>query len=110
MINNRIYSLLGLAMKAGKVASGEFMTEKAVKTSMAHLVIVAGDASANTKKNFTDMCAYYHVPVVIFGSKEGLGAALGKELRASLAVNDEGFAKALTQRISAAGNETEVKA
>jgi ribosomal protein L7Ae-like RNA K-turn-binding protein len=45
-------------MKAGKVASGEFMTEKAVKTSMAHLVIVAEDASANTKKMFSDMCTF----------------------------------------------------
>lgn len=109
MINKRIYSLLGLAMKAGKVASGEFMTEKSVKTSLAHLVIVAEDASANTKKNFNDMCTYYHVPIVIFGTKDGLGSALGKELRASLSVNDEGFAKALVQRIEAAGNETEVK-
>lgn len=109
MINNRIYSLLGLAMKAGKVASGEFMTEKAVKSSMAYLVIVAEDASANTKKMFNDMCTFYHVPIAVYGTKEGLGAALGKELRASVAVTDEGFAKALKQRIDAAGNETEVK-
>ena len=109
MINNRVYSLLGLAMKAGKVASGEFMTEKAVKTSMAHLVIVAEDASANTKKMFSDMCTFYLVPIVFFGTMTGLGAALGKELRASAAVSDEGFANALKQRIDAAGNETEVK-
>lgn len=109
MINNRVYSLLGLAMKAGKVSSGEFMTEKSVKASMAHLVIVAGDASANTKKMFNDMCTFYYVPIAVYGTKEGLGAALGKELRASVAVTDEGFAKALKQRIDAAGNETEVK-
>lgn len=107
-MNNRIYSMLGLAMKAGKIASGEFMTEKAVKTSLACMVIVAEDASANTKKQFKDMCTFYKVPFVVYGTKEGLGAALGKELRASLAVNDEGFAKALAQRIEAAGNETEV--
>lgn len=101
--------MLGLAMKAGKIASGEFMTEKAVKTSLAHMVIVAEDASANTKKQFKDMCTFYHVPMAVFGTKEGLGAALGKELRASLSVNDEGFAKALMQRMEAAGNETEVK-
>lgn len=109
MINNRVYSLLGLAMKAGKVASGEFMTEKAVKTSLTYLVIVAEDASANTKKMFNDMCTFYRVPIAFFGTKEGLGAALGKELRASVAITDEGFAKALKQRIDAAGNETEVK-
>ena len=38
-------SLVGLAAKAGKVVSGEFATEKAVKTQKAFLVIIAQDAS-----------------------------------------------------------------
>ena len=33
--------MVGLATKAGKVASGEFMTENAVKSGMAYLVIVS---------------------------------------------------------------------
>ena len=32
--------MIGLAMKAGKVASGEFSTEKAVKERKAYMVIV----------------------------------------------------------------------
>ena len=32
--------MIGLAQKAGKVASGEFSTEKAVKTGKAYTVIV----------------------------------------------------------------------
>ena len=35
--------MIGLAQKAGKVASGEFSTEKAVKTGKAYTVIVADD-------------------------------------------------------------------
>ena len=50
--------MIGLAQKAGKIVSGEFATEKAVKTGKAALVIVAGDASENTKKMFTNMCAF----------------------------------------------------
>ena len=42
-------SLLGLAMKAGKVVSGEFATEKAVKGKTAFLVLIAEDASENTR-------------------------------------------------------------
>ena len=42
--------MIGLAQKAGKVASGEFSTEKAVKTGKAYTVIVADDSSDNTKK------------------------------------------------------------
>ena len=33
--------MLGLAMKAGKVSSGEFATEQAVKSGSAYLVILA---------------------------------------------------------------------
>lgn len=58
--------MLGLAAKAGKVASGEFMTENSVKTGMAALVIVATDASDNTKKKFRNMCEFYEVPMYEF--------------------------------------------
>ena len=46
----KILNMIGLAQKAGKVASGEFSTEKAVKTGKAYTVIVADDSSDNTKK------------------------------------------------------------
>ena len=67
--------------------------EKAVKSGSAYLVIVAEDASDNTKKEFFNMCNFYHVPVCCYGTKEQLGHAMGKEMRASLAVTDEGFSK-----------------
>ena len=50
--NNKVLSLLGLATKAGKIASGEFSTEKSVKSGKGFLVLVAADASENTKKKF----------------------------------------------------------
>ncbi|MBQ7795311.1 MAG: ribosomal L7Ae/L30e/S12e/Gadd45 family protein [Lachnospiraceae bacterium] len=91
----RILGLLGLAAKAGKVQSGEFSTEKAVKSGRGFLVIVSEEASENTKKMFRNMCTYYEVPYYEFGGKEELGHALGKEMRASLAIQDEGFSKAI---------------
>lgn len=96
---NKVLSLLGLAMKAGKVKSGEFAVEKAVKTGLAYLVIVSDAASDNTRKKFSNMCLYYEVPVYFYGSKEELGACIGKEFRASLAVTDENFAKAIETQI-----------
>ena len=98
----RVYSLLGLAEKAGRVKSGEFMTEESVKSGKAFLVIVADDASDNTKKNFVDMCKYYETDCIVFGSKERLGHAIGKEMRASLAVIDAGFSKSIQKQISTA--------
>ncbi|MBU9736907.1 L7Ae/L30e/S12e/Gadd45 family ribosomal protein [Diplocloster agilis] len=96
---NKVLSLIGLATKAGKTASGEFSTEKAVKSGKASLVIVADEASDNTKKMFRNMCTYYKVPVYFFGSKEELGHAMGKEMRASLALLDAGFAKAVEKEL-----------
>ena len=92
---NKFFGLLGLATKAGKVQSGEFSTEKAVKSGRAFLVIVSEDASDNTKKMFRNMCTYYKVPIYLFGTKEELGHAMGQEFRASLSVEDAGFAKSM---------------
>lgn len=95
LTQNKVFSYIGLATKAGKVVSGEFSTEKAVKEKKARLVIVASDASDNTKKMFTNMCTYYKVPIYFIGDKETLGHAMGKQFRASLALNDQGFANAI---------------
>jgi ribosomal protein L7Ae-like RNA K-turn-binding protein len=96
----KIYSLLGLATRGRNIVSGEFMTEKAVKEGTAYLVIVGEDASDNTKKMFQNMCHFYQVPIYIFGKKEELGHAMGKELRASLAVTDSGIAKSLVKLLN----------
>ena len=66
MKQNKIYSLLGLAMRGRNLVSGEFQTEDAVKKGSAMLVIVAEDVSANTKKLFHDKCSYYEVPAELF--------------------------------------------
>lgn len=99
MKQNKALSLVSLATKAGKTVSGEFATEKAVKDFTAELVLVAGDASDNTKKKFKNMCDFYEVPIYFYGDKDTLGHAMGKEFRASLAVTDEGFAKGIRKHL-----------
>lgn len=100
MSQDRVLSFLSLAAKAGKLASGEFSTEKAVKEGRAHLVFVAGDASENTKKKFRNMCEFYEVPIYFYADKDTLGHAMGKEFRASLAVVDESFAKGIIEKLN----------
>lgn len=102
MQKDKILSMLGLAAKAGKIASGEFSTEKAVKSGQAFLVVISAEASENTKKMFRNMCSFYQVPIGIYASKEELGHAIGRQYRASLAVLDEGFAKNLVERLKIA--------
>lgn len=91
--------MIGIATKAGKTVAGEFSTEKAVKEGRAYLVIVAENASDNTKKKFQNMCDYYNVMLKVFSDKDRLGDACGKEFRASLAITDEGLANAVRKQI-----------
>lgn len=100
---NKVFGLLGLATKAGKVQSGEFSTEKSVKSGKARLVIVSDESSENTKKMFRNMCTYYEIPYFEFGGKEELGRAVGKRMRASLAVLDQGFSEAIEKQLSMNG-------
>lgn len=99
MIPDKVLSLISLATKAGKTASGEFSTEKEVKCGRAALVIVAKDASDNTKKKFKNMCDFYQVPIYFYADKDTLGHAMGKQFRASLAILDEGFAKGIRKHM-----------
>jgi len=86
-------------MKAGKLLSGDETCERAVKAEKVKLVIIAGDASSNTKKKFTDICKYRDVEARFYGEKELLGRYIGKEIRSVIAIVDKGFAKKLMEMI-----------
>lgn len=91
----KLLSLLGLAQKAGKLVSGEQAVEIAVRGGKAKLLIMAADCSANTKKSYTNMAAYYNVPLYETLTREDLGACIGKHHRAAIVVTDAGFSQAL---------------
>lgn len=95
-----VYSLMGLSMRQGAVESGSFSAEKTIKAGSAKLVIIAEDASDNTKKEFTDMCTYYHVPFCIFGTKDTLGHAIGKEFRVIMALTNPGLSEKISEQIN----------
>lgn len=95
----KVLSMLGLAARSRNVVSGGFATEDAVKAGKACLVLVAGDASDNTKKKFQNMCEFYEVPFYQFGEKETLGHSMGKQERTSLAVTNAGFADSIRKHL-----------
>ena len=96
---NKVYSLLGIAMRGRNLVSGEFQTLEAVKKGSVMLVIIAEDASDNTRKLFSDKCSFYEVPVIRYGTKEGLGRAIGKDMRSSVGVCDAGLADAVIKQL-----------
>ena len=100
MKQNKVLSLLGIAMRGRNLVSGEFQTLDAIKKGSAMLVIIAEDASDNTKKLFTDKCSFYEVPVKQYGTKQELGRAIGKDLRSSIGVCDAGLADAIIKQLN----------
>ena len=97
LARDKVLSLISLATKAGRCASGEFMTEGQTKSGRASLVVVAEDASDNTKKLFFNKCKYYKIPCFVYGSKQELGEATGNVSRASIAITDRGFSETINR-------------
>lgn len=91
----QVKNLLGLAQRAGKLLSGEGTVESALRRGKVKLLIIAADASANTRKLFTNMAAGAHVPVYLCGTKEELGLAIGKSHRSAVAITDINFVRGL---------------
>ncbi len=96
---DNVLSMLGIAAKAGGVVSGGYQTEHAVKAGGAYLVIIAEDASENTKKKFRNMCGFYKTRIICYSDGETLGRAIGKEYRVCLALTDKGLAEAVQTRL-----------
>ena len=105
-MSNKIYSFLGLAMKAGALVSGEDACERAIKSEKALLVIVACDASKNTIKKFSDICTYRSVQIRYFGNKDLIGRYIGKGSRSVVAVTVSGFAAKLVEMIDMDNKES----
>ncbi|PTJ90537.1 YlxQ family RNA-binding protein [Staphylococcus simulans] len=99
MNKSNILNFLGLAMRAGKVKSGESVILTEIKKRKTSLVILSEDASSRTTKEISQKCESYHIPLRIFGTREELGQALGKSSRVNIAIMDNGFAKKLLSMI-----------
>ncbi len=99
MNEDKILNLLGLAQRAGKVISGDFIVEKSMKRKEPKLVLLAGDCASNNEKKYNQLAETHHIPLRSIGTKEILGTAIGKEVRVVVAVLDDGFAKALLKEI-----------
>ncbi|NLW02973.1 MAG: 50S ribosomal protein L7ae [Clostridiaceae bacterium] len=103
MEENRIYSFIGLAKKAGGVAAGDYAAEYAIKCGKAACVILAQDASPNTANKYRNYCGSSGVKLISFGTKKGLGRILGKDEYSVVVVTDKRFSGRLEEMIKEAG-------
>lgn len=86
-------SVLSLAKKAGKLVSGSFQTSESIRMSDALLVIIATDASRNTKNRFSGQCTLKRIEFIEAFDRRTLGQAIGKDWISVVALTDENFKK-----------------
>jgi ribosomal protein L7Ae-like RNA K-turn-binding protein len=103
---NKALSALGMAMRAGKLVTGDETVLKAVRGGKVRLVIMAADASDNTKKKYRDKCATFEVALIEAFDRAALGAAIGKEERVLIGIADSGFASMIRKALI---NQSEVE-
>lgn len=96
---NKVYSMLGLARKGGKISIGFDASCGDIKTKTSVLALIAEDASEKTKKNIKFECTKYDCRYIEYGEKELLGKCLGKKMVSVLSINDENIAVYLLNNI-----------
>jgi ribosomal protein L7Ae-like RNA K-turn-binding protein len=94
-MNPKLAQMLGLAMRARKVITGEELVVTAIRNRQAKLVLLASDASANTVKKVSDKCLYYEVPLYTLSDRFALGRAIGKDARVTVAITDSKMAESI---------------
>jgi ribosomal protein L7Ae-like RNA K-turn-binding protein len=80
-------------MKSGNLIFGYNNCIVEIKKDKCRMVIVAGDASDNTREKFLQICISKKLPCFVFGTKEELGFSIGKFPTSVIAIKDEGMSK-----------------
>ncbi len=91
-------STVGIAVRAGKVVSGEDAVVETIRNAKAHLVVLANDAGKNTTKKINDKCLHYNVLVIGDYTINEISKAIGKSNRVVIAITDKGFAQSLIKK------------
>ena len=98
---DNILSLLGLALRGGRLVMGEEPVEGVARARDARVLLLASDAADNTRRrieHFADegRCMWLRVPF----TKEEVGRALGRTSVAVAAITDIGLAAAVARRLA----------
>ncbi|MGX7111327.1 L7Ae/L30e/S12e/Gadd45 family ribosomal protein [Gemella cuniculi] len=100
---NKIYNLLGLMQRAGKLITGEDLIIKNLKNRKIKLLVITEDCGVNTKKKLVDKSNFYSVDYIIFSSIEDISVAIGRDNRVAVGITDDGFIKKFKQLLEEGG-------
>ena len=99
-MSDRVLVFIGLAARAGKLVYGSEAGSIAVRQRRAELVIVAQDASGNTKKLMYNKCSSNSVIICEYSDMQSLGNAVGKGVVSVIGITDKGFAKEILNKMN----------
>lgn len=88
-------NILGLAHRASKVIVGTEKTVLALRKGYVKLVILATDASDNTRKKIHDKARTYGTRVIETISTKRMSHAIGKRGIKVIGITDQGFSRLL---------------
>lgn len=106
-MTEHILSMLGLALKAGRVEVGEEPVGAAVRAKKARVIFVAQDAAPSSVRRAQSFARTGStLCVTLPADKDALGRSLGRSSVAMCAVTDIGFAESLVKKLAALDSET----
>lgn len=96
---NKVYGLLGICSKAGKLVVGTEAVIEAINKRQIELVIIAKDTSPKSIEKIENICKGKNIAFEIFGSIEENSNSIGKFNKAIIGVKDKNLAKAIKEKI-----------
>ena len=103
--------LIGLARRAGFLEYGEETVGASARAGKAKVILIASDASDNTKARGVNYARYGNLPVVVIPfTKEQLGASLGRGVTGLISISDVGLASKFVSELAAAEPENYTEA
>ena len=99
LLINKVYGLLGLCSKAGKIVSGMDAVKNEFNRNKLKMLIVAEDASEKTKETIKFEADKKKVPVLVMGTIQKNSLAIGKENRAIIGIKDKNIAEGIKKII-----------
>lgn len=106
MNNDQVLRMIGLSQRAGKVVFGSNLAVSAIRSHIKpSLVLLACDASDNTRKKITDGCKYHGVKYVETAySGDVFAKTIGKTFDVMvIAIMDEGLSNSIITKINDPG-------
>ena len=95
-MNERVFGMLGLAARAGKLISGEKACLQTIRRGGAYAALIDAGASDNAFKALRNACGTHVCPLITLPQGR-LGDAIGKPGRITVTVTDPGFAKEIAR-------------